>query len=78
LNCLQAQKSTALQAAFIPLPVPLTTAKLQVSSSNICVEIQHTHWTVKADWLTDNAAAYATFLRGLLRGLASTNLATIA
>ncbi|VXD04497.1 conserved hypothetical protein [Pseudomonas sp. 9AZ] len=43
---LQAQKSTALQSAFIPLHVPLAWAKSHSSSSNICVEIQHPRGTV--------------------------------
>jgi transposase-like protein len=64
---LHAQKSTALQPAFIPLPVPLAGAKSHASSSNICVEIQHTRGTVKVSWPTKNAAACATFLRDLLR-----------
>ena len=64
---LQAQKSTALQPAFIPLPVPLAGAKSHTSSSNICVEIQHPRGTVTVNWPTENAAACATFLRDLLR-----------
>ncbi|MGV8917297.1 MAG: IS66-like element accessory protein TnpA [Pseudomonas sp.] len=63
---LQAQKSTALQPAFIPLPVPLTGAHPH-ASSNICVEIQHPRGTVKVNWPTENAAVCATFLRDLLR-----------
>ena len=35
---MQAQQSTALQPAFIPLPVPLVGASLHSASSNICVE----------------------------------------
>ncbi|PPS23372.1 transposase [Pseudomonas amygdali pv. morsprunorum] len=64
---LQSQKSTALQPAFIPLPVPVAGASLYSASSNICVEIQHPSGTVKVDWPTENAAACATFLRDLLR-----------
>ncbi|MFC6340101.1 IS66-like element accessory protein TnpA [Pseudomonas karstica] len=64
---LQAQKSTALQPAFIPLPVPLAGATPHSSSSNICVEIQHPRGTAKVNWPTENAAACATFLRDLLR-----------
>ncbi|AXQ51072.1 IS66 family insertion sequence hypothetical protein (plasmid) [Stenotrophomonas rhizophila] len=64
---LEAQKSTALQPAFIPLPVPLAGAKSHTSSSNICVEIQHPRGTVTVNWPTENAAACATFLRDLLR-----------
>ncbi|MFL6876809.1 IS66-like element accessory protein TnpA [Pseudomonas marginalis] len=64
---LQSQKSTALQPAFIPLPVSLAGAKSHPSSSNICVEIQHPRGTVKVNWPTENAAACATFLRDLLR-----------
>ncbi|WP_413795190.1 MULTISPECIES: IS66-like element accessory protein TnpA [unclassified Pseudomonas] len=64
---LQSQKSTALQPAFIPLPIPLTGANSQATSTNICVEIQHPRGTVKVDWPTENAAACATFLRDLLR-----------
>jgi transposase len=62
-----AQKSTALQPAFIPLPIPLAGASSQATSSNICVEIQHPRGTVKVNWPTENAAACATFLRDLLR-----------
>ncbi|MFB3306637.1 transposase [Pseudomonas sp. AMR01] len=56
---LQSQKSIALQPAFIPLPLsPLAGAKSHPSSSsNICVEIQHTRGTVKVSWPTENAAA---------------------
>ncbi|WP_310887337.1 IS66-like element accessory protein TnpA, partial [Pseudomonas savastanoi] len=64
---LQSQKSTALQPAFIPLPVSLAGTKSHPSSSNICVEIQHPRGTVKVNWPTENAAACATFLRDLLR-----------
>ncbi|MEE3913475.1 transposase [Pseudomonas viridiflava] len=64
---LQSQKSTALQPAFIPLPVSLAGTKSHPSSSNICVEIQHTRGTVRVSWPTENAAACATFLRDLLR-----------
>ncbi|WP_237151283.1 transposase [Pseudomonas sp. ADAK18] len=60
----QAQKSTALQTAFIPLPMQ-TTAHL--SSSNISVEILHPRGTVKVNWPTESAAACAAFLRDLLR-----------
>jgi len=62
---LQAQKSTALQSALVPLPVPLTGANLHPASSNIFVEIQHPRGTVKVNWPTENAAC-ATFLRDLL------------
>ncbi|KPX94164.1 Uncharacterized protein ALO63_04837, partial [Pseudomonas amygdali pv. mori] len=47
---LQTQKSTALQLAFIPLPVPLAGAKSHASSSDICVEIQHRRGTVTVKW----------------------------
>ncbi|WP_122347924.1 IS66-like element accessory protein TnpA [Pseudomonas coronafaciens] len=64
---LQAQKSTALQPIFIPLPVSLAGAKPHPSSSNICVEIQYPRGTVTVKWPTENAAACSTFLRDLLR-----------
>ncbi|MCR8721720.1 transposase [Pseudomonas syringae] len=64
---LQTQKSTALQPAFIPLPMPLTVANSQAASSNIFVEIQHSRGSVKVNWPTENAAACATFVRDLLR-----------
>jgi transposase-like protein len=60
----QAQKSAALQPAFIPLPMQTTA---HVSSSNISIEILHPRGTVKVNWPTDNAAACAAFLRDLLR-----------
>ncbi|WP_235684498.1 IS66-like element accessory protein TnpA [Pseudomonas coronafaciens] len=63
----QAQKSTALPPAFIPLPMQLAGANSHASSSSICVEIQHPRGTVKVNWPTENAAACATFLRDLLR-----------
>ncbi|NMX36566.1 IS66 family insertion sequence hypothetical protein [Pseudomonas veronii] len=62
-----AQKSMALQPAFIPLPMQLGGASSQATSSNIYVEIQHPRGTVKVNWPTENAAACATFLRDLLR-----------
>ncbi|MCH5531345.1 transposase [Pseudomonas syringae pv. syringae] len=64
---LQTQKSTALQPAFIPLPMPLTVANSQAASSNIFVETQHSRGSVKVNWPTENAAACATFVRDLLR-----------
>ncbi|MFS0827099.1 IS66-like element accessory protein TnpA [Pseudomonas phoenicis] len=64
---LQAQKTTAMQSAFVPLPVSLTGANMHPAASNICVEIQHSRGTVKVNWPTENAAACATFLRDLLR-----------
>ncbi|MNF65806.1 Transposase [compost metagenome] len=64
---LQTQKSTALQPAFIPLPIPLAGANSHASPSNICVEIQHPRGTVKVNWPTESAAACATFLRDILR-----------
>jgi transposase-like protein len=64
---LQSQKSTALQPAFIPLPVSLAGAKSHPSSSHICVETQPPRGTVKVNGPTENATACATFLRDLLR-----------
>jgi transposase-like protein len=64
---LQAQKSMALQPAFIPLPMQPTVAKSHAASLNICVEIQHPRATVNVNWPTESAAACATFLRDLLR-----------
>ncbi|WP_248916960.1 IS66-like element accessory protein TnpA [Pseudomonas moorei] len=64
---LQTQKNTELQPAFIPLPIQLAGANSQAASSNICVEIQHPHGTVKVNWPIESAAACATFLRDLLR-----------
>jgi hypothetical protein len=61
------KRSTALQPAFIPLPVPLAAASLHPTSSNICVEIRHPRGIVKVNWPTENAATRATFLRDLLR-----------
>lgn len=63
----QTQKSTALQPAFIPLPMQLAGAESQAASSNICVEIQHPRGAIKVNWPTDSAAACAAFLRDLLR-----------
>ncbi|WP_456016853.1 IS66-like element accessory protein TnpA [Pseudomonas fluorescens] len=63
----QAQKSTALQPAFIPMPMPPTGANSQAALSNFCVEIQHPRGTVRVNWPTENAAACATFLRDFLR-----------
>lgn len=62
-----AQKSTALQPAFIPLPMPLAEANSQATSSNICVEIQHPRGTIKVNWPTESAATCATFIRDMLR-----------
>ncbi|WP_339493943.1 IS66-like element accessory protein TnpA [Pseudomonas sp. EA_35y_Pfl1_P108] len=60
----QVQKSTALQPAFIPLPLHETG---HGSSTNISIEILHPRGTVKVNWPTDNAAACTAFLRDLLR-----------
>ncbi|MNF69311.1 Transposase [compost metagenome] len=60
----QAQKSTALPPAFIPLPMQTTA---HVSSSDISVEIPHPRGTVKVNWPADSAAACAAFLRDLVR-----------
>ena len=63
----QAQKSTVLQPAFIPLPMQRAVANSHAAASNIYVEIQHPRGTVKVNWPTESAAACATFLRDLLR-----------
>ncbi|WP_223282515.1 IS66-like element accessory protein TnpA [Pseudomonas amygdali] len=60
----QAQKSMALQPAFVRLPLQTTAP---VSAPNISVEIPHPRGTVKVNWPTDSAAACAAFLRDLLR-----------
>lgn len=60
----QAQKSTTLQPAFIPLAMHET---VHGSSANISIEIPHPRGTVKVNWPTDNAAACAAFLRDFLR-----------
>jgi transposase-like protein len=62
-----AQKSTALQPVFIPLPMPMAEANSQATPSNICVEIQHSRGTVKVNWPTECTTACTTFLRELLR-----------
>jgi transposase-like protein len=59
----QAQKSMALQPAFIPVPMQ---SMAQVTP-NISVEILHPRGTVKVNWPTDSADACAAFLRDLLR-----------
>ncbi|WP_218174598.1 transposase [Pseudomonas sp. IPO3774] len=64
---LHTQQNTALQPAFIPLPMQLAGANSQAASPNICVEIQPPRGTVKVNWPTESAAACATFLRDLLR-----------
>ena len=61
------QQNTALQPAFIPVPMRLAEVNSQAGSPNICVEILHPHGTVKVSWPTESAAACATFLRDLLR-----------
>jgi len=63
----QAQKTMALQPAFIPLPLQLAGVNSQAASSAICLEIPHPRGTVKVSWPTENATACATFLRDLLR-----------
>lgn len=62
-----AQKTMALQPAFIPLPLQLVGVNSHAASSAICLEIPHPRGTVKVSWPTENAAACATFLRDLLR-----------
>ncbi|WNC09670.1 IS66-like element accessory protein TnpA [Pseudomonas coleopterorum] len=64
---LQAQKSTALQPAFVPLPVSLTSPNLHPAGFSICVEIQHPRATIKVNWPTEHAATCSTFLQDLLR-----------
>lgn len=64
---LQVQESTALQPAFIPLPLPTSAVNQHTASPNICVEIEHSRGTVKVNWPTESAAACASFLRDLLR-----------
>ena len=59
-----AHKSSALQPAFIPLPMQITA---HPPSSNISIEILHPRGTVKVNWPTDSAAACAAFLRDVLR-----------
>ncbi|NAT15648.1 MULTISPECIES: IS66-like element accessory protein TnpA [Pseudomonas syringae group] len=64
---LQAPKSTALQPAFIPLPLPTNAVNQHAASPSICVEIEHPRGTVKVNWPTESADACASFLRDLLR-----------
>ena len=63
----QTSKATALQPAFIPLPLQLAGGHPLAPSSSICVEIQHSRGTVKVNWPTESAAVCASFLRDLLR-----------
>src|SRR5471032_1101676 len=63
------QKNTALQPAFIPLPMQLAGANSQAASSNICVEIPHPRGTVKVSWRDRK--------RGCLRDLSSRPVAMI-
>jgi transposase-like protein len=63
---LQSQKCTALQPAFVPLPVSLG-ANLYPAASNICFEINHLRGTIKVNWPTEHAATCATFFRDFLR-----------
>ncbi|WP_156684402.1 IS66-like element accessory protein TnpA [Pseudomonas sp. Leaf127] len=62
-----AQKTLALQTAFIPvksLPAP---AVHQVLRATIRIEVPHSKGVVVASWPAENAAACSAFLRDLLR-----------
>ncbi|WP_429438189.1 IS66-like element accessory protein TnpA [Pseudomonas sp. BS3782 TE3695] len=61
------RQNTALQPAFIPVPMQLAEVNSQAGSPNICVEILHPRGTVNVSWPIESAAACATFLRDLLR-----------
>ncbi|QVI81883.1 transposase [Pseudomonas syringae] len=63
----QTNKVLELQPAFIPLSLQLAGGHSQAPSSSVCVEIQHSHGTVKVNWPTESAAACASFLQDLLR-----------
>jgi transposase-like protein len=61
------QKAVALQPAFIPLHPQMLGAGTHAQPSSISLEIQHPRTSVKMTWPVDSAAAYASFLRDLLR-----------
>ncbi|WP_454866867.1 transposase [Pseudomonas lini] len=63
----KAQKSTALQPAFIPLPMQVSGANSLGALLNICVEFQHPRGTIKLNWPTESAAASVTSLQDVLR-----------
>ncbi|QJI30335.1 transposase [Pseudomonas sp. ADAK18] len=63
----QTNETMDLRPAFIPLPLPLAGGHSHAPLSSICVEIQHSCGTVKVNWPTESADAYASFLRDLLQ-----------
>ena len=64
---LQSQNSLVLQPAFIPVTVPSSASRPDITPAMICLEIPHPRGTVKVNWPSENAAACETFLRDLLR-----------
>lgn len=64
---LQSQKSGVPQPAFIPVTLPPSASRSDITPAMICLEIPHSRGTVKVNWPTESAAACATFLRDLLR-----------
>ncbi|EJL01881.1 ISPpu14-like transposase, Orf1 [Pseudomonas fluorescens Q2-87] len=60
-----AQKTLALQTAFIP--VKAAPAVHQVLSATIRIEVPHSKGVVVVSWPTENAASCSAFLRDLLR-----------
>ena len=64
---LQSQKSAVLQPTFIPVALPSSASRSDITQAMICIEIPHPRGTVKVNWPTESVAACGTFLRDLLR-----------
>jgi hypothetical protein len=59
---LQSQKSAVLQPAFIPVALPSSASRSDITPAMICLEIPYSRGTIKVSWPTESAAACATFI----------------
>ena len=64
---LHAQKTMALQNAFIPIKAPAPVAMHQTLPGTIRIEVPHPKGAVVISWPAEHAAACSAFLRDLLR-----------
>ncbi|MCY1511690.1 hypothetical protein D9M68_461260 [compost metagenome] len=64
---LHAQKTMALQTAFIPVKASTPSPIPQAMPATIRIEVPHLKGVVVVSWPTENAAACSALLRDLLR-----------
>jgi len=64
---LHAQKTMALQTAFIPIKASMPSPIPQAMPATIRIEVPHLKGVFIVSWPTENAVACSAFLRDLLR-----------